>query len=181
MHASPHDAAAPQTLNEHRGHVELPLHTPSPMHAVPQPPLHLPLTHIVQYGNAYVPHSASAAQVSPQNLPSEHTPFTQLPHPPLPAPLQSEEAEQAWPQASWHVSWETPGRGAHTGHDELQSVVTPHVVPHFPPSTQTVRAGSVAGLGRCDGYEGGNAENELHHHDFSFAESSSKEIFIVFI
>ena len=37
-----------------------------------------------------------------------------------------------------------------------------------------VRAGSVAGLGRCDGYEGGNAENELHHHDFSFADSFSK-------
>ena len=44
-----------------------------------------------------------------------------------------------------------------------------------------VRAGRVAGLGRCDGYEGGNAENELHHHDFSFADSFSKGIFIVFI
>ena len=137
MHVPPQGSPTPQTPASQREQVELALQTPSLLHFVPHAPLHLPLTHDVQYGNAYVPHSALAAQVSPQNLPCEHCPFTQLPHPPLPAPLQSEEVEQVWLQAGWHVGWVALPKIAHTEHDELQSVATPHAVPHFPPSTQS--------------------------------------------
>ena len=137
MHASPHAAGAPQTSDTHRGHVELMLHTPSLPHFVPHAPLHFPLTHFVQYGNAYVPHSPSAAHASPQYLPFEHFPATQFPHPLLETPLQSAAVEQDWPQAGWHVRFVAPGRGAHTEHVELQSVMTLHAAPHLPPSTQT--------------------------------------------
>ena len=107
------------------------------MHFVPHAPPHFPVTHFVQYGNAYVPHSASAAHASPQNLPFEHCPATQFPHPLLDAPLQSAAVAQDWPHAGWHVVFEAPGRGAHTEHVELQSLMTLHADPHLPPSTQT--------------------------------------------